>query len=336
MSKTGRLIGNSAKNSMQVPLEQLGAPGTRGLLTIVPVLRGEEAADERRTTDTEEREFICTIQLIRETSSTPEINGAFTANDGGSFLSPPTGSSILGVNTSYGNFTIESNATGELSIVTIRVRKTSLAEAASSFNATVTPLLDRLSFVANVPVRTGTLKIYDKRNEVQQITFVSPFRQAVVNNHFGEVHSELEPVYALYREARNSESPYYQLLCFYKIIDGLSKLKGRTIRQARSRGIQLPAPNDIVPDHPDLAVDLRQHIGKSIKQFQDAVLTRRYRDAIAHFQLSDASVLQVSSPAELARFCDAAFAAELCVRVSVGNCEDLVRKAKAAHQSIVR
>jgi len=115
-------------------------------------------------------------------------------------------------------------------------------------------------------------------------------------------------------------------------MEGVGRLKGRILKQARRRSVQLRALDDIVPFHPDLAEDLRQHVDKSVKQFQDAVLTRRYRDAVAHFELTDASVLHVSSPAEFARFGEAAFAAELCVRIVVANYESLAWAADATQR----
>ena len=132
------------------------------------------------------------------------------------------------------------------------------------------------------------LRVYDRKNDVQRVNYVSPFQQVAVNNYFAEVRPELQAVYALYREGRNSESPYYQLLCHFKIMEGVDKLKGRLVKQARRRGVQL--------------------------QTVDNVLLKRYRDAVAHFEKTDASVLHVSSRADFARFAETAFAAELCVR----------------------
>ncbi len=238
----------------------------------------------------------------------------------------------LEISTGHGAFSVKSNALGELSVMTMTLRARAIGEAMAMFHVATTPLIDHLSYVANVPIKTGMLKVHDRKNEVQRVNFVSPFQQVTVNNHLAEVRPELQAVYALYREARNSESPYYQLLCHFKIMEGVAKLKGRVIKQARRRGVQLQALDDVVPYHPDLAEDLRLHVGKSVKQFQGAILTKRYRDAVAHFELTDASVLHVSSPAEFARFAEAAFAAELCVRTVVANYENLARAADAAQR----
>ena len=172
-------------------------------------------------------------------------------------------------------------------------------------------------------------KIYDQENNVQSIIFINPFPQMTVNAGVGVIHSELEPVYALYREARNSESPYYQLLCHFKIMEAISKLKARILKKARKHNVELSPVQDTVPDHPNLAGDLRQHVGKSVKQFQDAVLARRYRDAVAHFQLTDSSVLHVSSPKAFTQFTEATFAAELCARTMIANYEMLAHAAAA-------
>ena len=83
MGDRNRLIGSSPGNSMKLAHGQLGAPGRHSAITVVPVLWGEKDADERTLVDTEEREFTCTVQLLREASSRPDINGASTAEDGG-------------------------------------------------------------------------------------------------------------------------------------------------------------------------------------------------------------------------------------------------------------
>ncbi len=155
--------------------------------------------------------------------------------------------------------------------MTLRAR--AIGEAVAKFHVATTPLVDHLSYVANVPIKTGMLRVYDRKNDVQRVNYVSPFQQVAVNNYFAEVRPELQAVYALYREARNSESPYYQLLCHFKIMEGVDKLKSRLVKQARRRGVQLQTVDDVLPHHPDLADDLRQHVGTSVKQFQGAVLT---------------------------------------------------------------
>jgi hypothetical protein len=56
---------------------------------------------------------------------------------------------------------------------------------------------------------------------------------------------------ALYREALNSNTPPFQFLCYYKILEGIRQRRDRLITEARTAGNPIPKPiRQIVPSQP--------------------------------------------------------------------------------------
>jgi hypothetical protein len=89
-----------------------------------------------------------------------------------------------------------------------------------------------------------------------------------------------------------------------------------------------------VPDHCDISEDLRPYIGQSIKQFYDKILTKRFRDSVAHYVLKENTILHVSSPTELAAFASVSFVSELCARILIKNHEDLLLSLSRGQPSV--
>ena len=166
---------------------------------------------------------------------------------------------------------------------------------------------------------TGTSRIRDTKHEVQEIEVISPFRSVEIGDHKSTLDMELAPIYGLFREARNSGSPYYQVLSYYKIMEGIAELKGRLRKAGKKAGFQINWIEDNVPHNSSLAPELNPHVGKSVESFKSRVLAKTYRDAVAHFELKGGSALHVSAPEELSRFSSVAFACELCVKVMIEN-----------------
>jgi hypothetical protein len=59
---------------------------------------------------------------------------------------------------------------------------------------------------------------------------------------------EFRSLAALYREALNSNTPDFQFLCYYKILEGIRKRRNQLIAEAKSSGNPIPRPSaQIVP-----------------------------------------------------------------------------------------
>lgn len=317
------------QSNFLMPLDpsQLGSSGAYRTVVVAPIYVGESDVDMGRMVDTEERVFSVTVLLNKYERIEQTIDVSFSHDDGSSYLKMPDGVRCVVMESTNGKFVIISNRHGEYSSISMDVRANTHYEARFKFLATITPMLDHLSYLTDTPVITQILRVIDLKNNVQKIHFVEPYYAVLIKDYKKKLEVNFLPIYSMYREANTSTSPYYRLLCFYKIIDGIYALKAKLAKSARKKLHQsAELSEDVVPDHPNLAEDLRVHVGKSVKSFQDKVVTRRFRDAVAHFLKKDESILHVSSPEETIRFSETAFACRLCVREMIKNYEkDLIK-----------
>lgn len=114
-----------------------------------------------------------------------------------------------------------------------------------AYNALSTAL-SRLSLAADVPLyiyRLTTIEL-STQNLISNLTL--PFIQKPVPVFTGyQADKDLAKFASLYREALNSNSPNYQYLCYYKIIEGIKRIRSdRTAREnqeAVARGEKPPA-----------------------------------------------------------------------------------------------
>ena len=107
--------------------------------------------------------------------------------------------------------------------------------------------------------------------------------------------------------------------------------KGR--EQANALGVPFSLPKERVPDHPDISKDLRDLIGKPIKEFCDNILEKRYRDAASHFLVQENVILQVSSAEERNKFAEMTFVCDLCACVLISNHEALLKRLDEARRA---
>ena len=118
---------------------------------------------------------------------------------------------------------------------------------------------------------------------------------------------------SLYREAINSNSPFYQLLCFYKIChearnEVFPKLKSRV--ESRNIHVDLVKPE----------IPFGQHKGKSFTQFLDDEDVHGYRAKVAHWLTKKNAQLDLNSFNELVHCWEFNVVLNFIVRTTIINC----------------
>lgn len=300
----------------------LGAPGAPLQLTILAIMPNEQRSDESRLRDTSRRIFRVETLLVRQTGFLDSIQGDFTVEDGSSHVHAQAGASKMEVAVSSGTFEIHPNSKGEMALISMRVEAVGAMEARNIAQDAVAPFLDHLAFMAGTPVLTGLTRIEDESNQAMMLDLVAPDQEVTLSSGEQSLFEELAPIYALYREFKNAVSPFYRLLCAYKIMEGVYGVLRKAARErAQAAGVRLKIPKEVVPDHPDIASDLRHLIGKPIKTVCDNILQKRYRDVAAHFLVQETVVLKVSSAADRAKFAEMAFLCDLCAQIVIRNHE---------------
>ena len=328
-----RLIMKSVKNRAEIPLGKLGAPGAPKAINIVAIMENETRDDKARLQDQSLRMFNVELLLTKQLTVPDTFNSDFTKEDGTSFIKLALTTSKIKVNTASGTFEAELNSRNEMALIRMRVEACVPTEARNKVYDATAAFLDHLSYLAQAPILTGLMKIYDEKNQVFTIDILGPEQEVTLNPGAQYLFHELSPIYALYREFKNSNSAYYRLLCLFKVMEGiLGVLRKKGREEAKALGIQLSMPKEKVPDHPDISQDLRYLIGKPIKEFYDNILEKRYRDVASHFLVQENVILQVSSAEERNKFAEMAFVCDLCARVLISNHEALLQRLDVARK----
>ena len=311
----------------QIPVEKLGPAGIRGDLVVVAIMANETRRDEDRLNDRTLRPFKVFARLGKTALVSEGVKGDFGPEDGESYLFLPDEAVAGRVRLNGGMMEFKKNAKGEKSLVDFECKATSLREAKNQFLDFALPFLDYQAYVANCPIFVQAIRIDDVDNQVQSIDYVSPYRAALNNQHIIEVSKDLAPIFAMYREAKNSHSDFYKFLCYHKIMDGLlGTLRTAINQRAHKLKIEFQRRRDLVPDDPEIAPIYRSHIGTPIKAFFDNVMTPQFRNAIAHFITKDGSILNLSAPSTMLKHAEIMYVSELCVRKLIESHQQLAAR----------
>jgi hypothetical protein len=306
--------------STSIPIDQLGPAGVRGNLHVLAQFANDPRKDTDRLNDNALRPFKVEARLAKSPLAAEDIKGDFTPEDGGSFLVLPSDVLLSRVRSPEGVFEFHKNSKGEQSFVSFECEAKNPTAAREKFLTTVLPFLDLITYMSDCPIYISLTRIEDQKNHVRTLEYVSPYRKKIIDPQITKLLPEMRPVYALYREAKNSNSDFYKFLCYHKLLEGLlGPLRAEARKKAKKIGISLILDKEFVPDSPDIEQPYRDYIGKPIKGFFDEVLTPRFRNAVAHFITDDGTVLNMSSPEYLDSYATVMFTMELCVRKVIEN-----------------
>jgi hypothetical protein len=320
-----RLIGQSTAPSIAIPEDALGRPGARTTLHVIPQFDPPRSADNEILGDRSTRKFVVSARFSKVPSALTTIKGDFTERDGSSYFVAPPNIPEIKLQTPWGECRVKKNDAGELSFAEFECEAKHNAQAKMMFIEAMFPALDHLSYAHNVALFVTMIRVFDSKNQSTHIEVMAPYRRQNIPNQKTVLFDEMKPVYAMYREAKNSESDFYRFLCFYKIMDGLlRRMRARVRAKAKSAGVELKIERDLVPDDELIDAELKRYVGMSIGSFFSDVLTEKFRDAVAHFTTSGDRVLHVSSAVELHSYGQVAFLCDLCVRILIGRHEMLL------------
>lgn len=306
--------------STTIPIEHLGPAGIQGELVVVAELENDPRSDAEKLNDLTARPFKVTAKLGKTASVEESINGDFSSEDGESYITLPDEFVAGRVRLGEAMMEFKKNSKGEQSLVIFECTAKNIQEARKKFQEFALPFIDNTAYIANCPIFVQTIKVDDVNNHVQSIEYISPYRKYTPNQHLVEVRAELMPIYAMYREAKNSHSNFYKFLCYHKILDGLlGELRAKVNQRARKAGVELQKEREIIPDDPEISITYRTHIGKTIKSFYDDVLTPQFRNAVAHFITKDGAILNLSDPKMVVKYSEIMYISEICARTMIAS-----------------
>lgn len=217
---------------------------------------------------------------------------------------PRTGSSLifLGVNGEL-RCDLSSSSTGESAVVTFRANGEGLlatAEttvAANSFDdAEACGIRPRAASTKpnqfRAPNSGWRRRLRDQRGFIRHPTHFRPGARrdcALQGSTAGVSRENHRPLLSAFRDGLSSANPLYQVICFYRVIEGVRAVRSSRRQEATKRGIEISDPPERIPteaDLPDAARSefrhsfephLGQKFGKVLDEYRDLL-----RNAIAH------------------------------------------------------
>src|SRR5579859_634576 len=159
-----------------------------------------------------------------------ELNWAKIMQSGESLLLVPQGLGRLNVKVSNDQDEAEivflPNAKMSLATAQIRVTASTFLDAQSQAHNLIMPILSWWSFRYDIALDITGYEVYEEKTEVRKAVFGVIGKAKVLDLAIGGFSKpEYRRVFAAYREGANATNVFYQLLCFYKVIEGVNKLR---------------------------------------------------------------------------------------------------------------
>jgi hypothetical protein len=140
------------------------------------------------------------------------------------------------------------NGDGFLGRFVAEVKEAHLGEAELIATRALMVTLSYYSTKFDVPVNIYQVQTTEVRTGTKRVSFVGPTINAPLVSgpelNFGK---EFRVYASLYREGLNSNSPSYQFLCFFKIIESILERRNRMALEAKALGESFSRPRDVVP-----------------------------------------------------------------------------------------
>jgi hypothetical protein len=99
------------------------------------------------------------------------------------------------------------------------------------------PALSYISFRADIPMLPWQIDTVDQVTGSRTIRYTTPHREIALANPGEDFAAERAVLGSLYREALNASSPFYQFLCFYKILERIATRRRERAVSARAAGL---------------------------------------------------------------------------------------------------
>lgn len=111
------------------------------------------------------------------------------------------------------------------------------------------PSLSEFSLQLDIPLEIAQIETKDLSTESCHVTITVPFFDVpMIVAPLSRTEPDFRGVASLYREALNSNSPVYQFLCLFKIIEALRARRKRLLRAAKATNVgHTPVTPDLFP-----------------------------------------------------------------------------------------
>jgi SEC-C motif len=249
-------------------VQDFGLPGQLGSFTVVPVFKDDDPRNPTTANGLPGRYKVVFTLCRPGLALNPERD--FAAADhlvGTSHLAiarPALDTNIARIQITVGLFTFigSPNDNGFLSKIETECDASDFQDAHYKSMAALTPTLSHWALRLDVPIQIYQTDIVELRTQSIRFTIRTAFLEASFGAPLsrGELTSELQSYASVYREALISNSPIYEFICYYRIVESIHARRKRLSREAKSRSESLSFPVEHYPASPE-----------TLKQFLDEI-----------------------------------------------------------------
>jgi hypothetical protein len=116
----------------------------------------------------------------------------------------------------------KANDDGRLSKLTVQTPAQSFLEAENTAFGAISPFLSAIAFGLDLPIRAAQLDVTQASSHAHSMTYTCPYPIMPLTGAEQNNAPYVQSLMSLYREGINSNSPNYQFLCWYKIVEGIN------------------------------------------------------------------------------------------------------------------
>jgi hypothetical protein len=159
-----------------------------------------------------------------------------------------------------GGVLLHANSAGVLFQAEASVSAASFDDAEVAAFDHVLPCLSRLSFEYDTPLGVGAFEIVEQATGIRRTSaplLGAPARWRPDSKHLSR--PEHRSLLSAYREGLTSASPLYQTICFFRVIEGVRKVRATRHQDAEAAGLTIDASQEKMPDGRKLTVVIDEH-----------------------------------------------------------------------------
>ena len=169
----------------------------------------------------------------------------------------------------------------------IKIKEDDIKKAVAITDKIVSSILDMICLLKQTPLKVRQIEIYQSETKELLLRYVTFPYTSIVDLEGKDIlmavniPRELTPCLRLFREAINSTSPHYRLLCLYRVREGLKKIQSLNAKKLKDQGIKFEKKSLKIPENDLTKQYFPGLIGKNYNEFFEHVY-KEYRNSIAH------------------------------------------------------
>lgn len=192
------------------------------------------------------------------------------------------------------------NTNGRVACVQLRLHAANFIEAQRKAFNQVMPMLSRWSYEYNVALDIKYSETVEEQTLTERFEFNLIGKEKPLGyGHIGLSRPEYRPIFAAYREAMNATNVFYQILCFYKVIEGIKNVRKKRKNALLAAGAEYKAPSDeMIPVSLADLQSVSHYLLESFQPYLGQKFTKVldqfrgvFRNAVAHLEIAGDSLM---------------------------------------------